>query len=170
MAQTDAWRTFERLLCSTLQRVAGVVKEVGLSGIVTTTGRVGHLTSLGIDGFAGNRPEGVGLVVEAKRRKLPKWFLDAVVQISEAATTFERHPVLGFSLDSDFGRQQIVKNKDGTAKKVSGKSIPLVKDWAAVPLPYLAELLAARRMVAELTLGDVQLTAKFQRYLEGNLE
>ena len=167
---SDAWKTYERHLCSTLQRVAGPVKEVGLRGIITTTGRVGHLTSLGIDGLAGDHKDGVALVVEAKRRKMPVWFLDAVSQISEAAGTFERHPVIGFSLASDFGRQQVVKAKDGTVKKVGGKAIALHKEWAAVPLDYFAELLAARRLVAELTVGDVQLIAKFQRYLEGAAE
>lgn len=168
MAQSDAWRSWERKLCSTLQRIVGPVKEIGLRNIVTETGRVGHLTSLGMDGIVGDHKEGVALVIEAKRRKMPKWFLEDVAQISEISGAYERQPLIGFSLASDFGRQQSVKDAAGKVKKDrSGRAIPLHKEWAAVPLDYMAELLAARRMVAELVVGDVQLTNKFLRYLEG---
>jgi hypothetical protein len=169
MAASDAWKTWERKLCDILQRVAGRVVELGLAGIVTTTGRVGHLTSLGVDGFAGDHADGVALVIEAKRRKMPKWFLEAVAQVSEAGGTFGRYPVIGFSLASDFGRQQVIKNKDGSTKKIAGKAIALEKEWAAVPVDYLAELIAARRMLAHLMDDTPSLRAEFNKYLEGTI-
>jgi hypothetical protein len=133
VAVSKAWKSFEQKLCARLQAIVGSVQELGLAGIVTSTGRVGHLTSLGIDGIVGDNRN--GLVIEAKRRKMPKWFQDAVEQISVISGKFGRYPVLGFSLAPDFGRKQ----------KIEGQV--LHREWVSIPLEFFEELLSDRMQV-----------------------
>ena len=144
MATSKAWKSWESKLCKELLAVVGPVTEPGLRTLATSTGRVGHLTSLGFDGLVGTAGR-LGLVVEAKRRKMPKWFLEAVAQISEISGQYERIPVIGFSLASDLGTAVVLRNKDGSPKLgPDGKSLKTHKEWAAVPLPVLLDLLKAK--------------------------
>ena len=121
-----AWKDSERRTAAKLQKAAGRVEDPQLEAMVTDTGRVGHLTSLGFDILVGNGP--TGICGEAKRRKnsLTKEMLGALKQIVGIARNFKRTPVLVLSL---------------TQEQAPERSIP--RDWVLVPLDFFCEAVEA---------------------------
>lgn len=56
--------------------------------IASSTGRVGHITNMRIDGISLN------YVMENKNRVLPKWLIDAWILILQRAEDFQKHALL----------------------------------------------------------------------------
>lgn len=139
-AQTRG-KSSERELAVQLQTAAGRIRDKALTKLVTVTGRVGHLVEWGFDILVGNGP--VAIVGEAKRRKnfLSADALRALLQIDRIAHEWERTPVLAFRLSDDVA--------DYHAEKVGGKKVRVRREWGVVPMPFLTELLAARRYLVE---------------------
>lgn len=129
------WKGAERRVATELQIAAGVVRDKVFRNLVTTTGRVGHLTELGFDILVGNPEDGIALVGEVKRRQLPKWLTGALVQIVQKGVEYDRTPVFAFTLADDV--PVYVDTKDGK------KRIP--RDWVAFPLADACRLIAAQR-------------------------
>lgn len=142
------WKVAERKIATALQKAAGKVRDKVLRQLVTSTGRVGHICELGFDILVGNPEDGTALVGEVKRRSLPKWLVDALVQVAGLGEEYGRNPILVFEFADDVEVKFI---------EVKGAKKRLNRDWAVVPFPYFEELLAFRREHARLT-----------RYLEGD--
>jgi hypothetical protein len=60
------WKRKERSAIKALQATFGRVSDPSLARLLTSTGRVGHLTRFGVDGFVGDNP---GYAVEVKARE-----------------------------------------------------------------------------------------------------
>jgi hypothetical protein len=98
-----AWKTAEQRIARKLQKAAGVVRDEVLRNLVTSTGRVGHLTELGFDILVGNGADGTAIVGEVKRKK---YFLSAdavraLLQIFARGIEYGRTPMLGLTLSED---------------------------------------------------------------------
>lgn len=141
MAANQRWKTAERKISTALQYAAGKVKDAVLKKLVTTTGRVGHITELGFDILVGNPEDGTALCGEVKRRSLPKWLVDALVQVYRLGLDYNRHPVLVFELSDDV-ETKFVETSKGKKR--------LQRDWALVSFDYFEELLVERRKYALL--------------------
>lgn len=137
------WKVAERRLATLLQKAAGKVRDPILRKLVTTTGRVGHLTELGFDVLVGNPEDGVAYVGEAKRRKtfLGADALRALLQVARLAVDYGRTPLLGFTLADDV--PAFIQTERGKHR--------LERDWVVMPLPHAIELIEYRRMVAILS-------------------
>lgn len=145
MSARTKGKTSEREMAVLLQTAAGKVTDPKLRPLVTVTGRVGHITELGFDILVGEGP--VALCGEAKRRKnfLSADALRALLQIDRISREWERQPVLGFRLADDVPTYHEPTQKGAHKTRVR-------REWGVTPLPYLAELLAARRYIEEI--GD----------------
>lgn len=145
MARSSAWKTVEQDVGRLLQRAAGKVTSVPLINLVSSTGRVGHMPELQVDIMVG---EGTSAyAIEAKRRALPKWITEALVQVQRVASDWDRLPAFAFALNSEI-KQRVIKTKRG--------SIPVERTWIAFTLDNAAELLLARRYIEELGAKDIQ--------------
>jgi hypothetical protein len=139
---TQTWKIAERNLATTLQRAAGRVRDHICLNLVTSTGRVGHLVDLGFDVLVGNPEDGTAIVGEAKRRKviLGAEALRALIQIWVIGIEWDRVPLFGITFADNV--PQWVQTKRGKKR--------IDRNWTAVPLPYMEDLLRTRRLVAEL--------------------
>ena len=141
MSARERGKTSERELAVQLQTAAGRIKDRALTKLVTVTGRVGHLVEWGFDILVGNGP--TAIVGEAKRRTnfLSADATRALLQIDRIAYEWERTPVLAFRLSDDVA--------DYHTAPVEGKKVRVRREWGVVPMPFLCELLAARRFLKE---------------------
>lgn len=76
----------ERAGASSLQAADGVAPE--FQGIASSTGRIGHITALQIDGVSRS------YVQENKNRVLPSWMIKAWIVINQGAVLWNKEPVL----------------------------------------------------------------------------
>lgn len=157
---SPAWKTSERRIASRLQRAAGAVRDVVLRQLVTSTGRVGHLVTLGFDVLAGNPEDGTALVGEVKRRKnvLSAETLRALIQIFVIGQEYKRVPVLAFALTEV---PEFVPTKDGKRR--------LERDWIVMPLSFALELLRYRRAVAEAGRDNPDVAKTIDFYLRSGM-
>ena len=139
MATNPKWKQAERRFAAALQDAAGRVDDPRLSPLVTSTGRVGHLTDLGFDILVGNGP--VALVGEAKRRKafFVAEAVRALVRLVRIGAEWGRTPALCVTLPDDV--PAFVDTNNGKHR------VP--RDWVLLPLPFVVELLKARRGVEQ---------------------
>lgn len=154
---SQAWKTSERRIASKLQRAAGVVRDPVLKQLVTVTGRVGHLVTLGFDILVGNADDGTALVGEAKRRKafLTAEAQRALLQIFRIGQEYNRTPVLGFTLTEDV--PDYIETNQGKRR--------IERDWLILPLPFAAELLRYRRAVEEASRDNPAIAEALEWYL-----
>ena len=140
-ARSDAWKTAERAFAAQLQAAAGRVKSPLLEPLVTVTGRVGHIYSLGFDILVGN--EQTALLGEAKRRRttLSADAVRALVQVFVKAIEWERTPAFCIAVPPLAAAPAFVDTKQGKVR--------LERNWVALPLRAVCELLYARRFLAE---------------------
>lgn len=126
----------ERAFSQLLQDAAGAVTDAVCRNLVTSTGRVGHITALGFDFLVGNHEDGTALLGESKDRKtvLGVDAKKALMQVYAKAVEWNREPVFCFRLPDDMTRVEI-----------HGKEKAMERDWCAVRADYLAELLEFRR-------------------------
>lgn len=145
-ARSDAWRTAERAFAAQLQAAAGRVKSPLLEPLVTVTGRVGHLTELGFDVLVGN--EQTALLGEAKRRRttLSADAIRALVQVFVKASEWERTPAFCIAVPPLSAAPVFVETKRGKVR--------FERNWVALPLKAVCELLYARRFLAERGLNE----------------
>ena len=120
------WKRKERTAVKALQAIFGRVSDPTLARLVTSTGRVGHLTRLGVDGFVGNNP---GYVVEVKARKgmLTKPAIEALLQTIDRAKRFDRIPLF-----------VVVFGNDVPARTENGAWVE--REWVMIPRRVLEEL------------------------------
>lgn len=132
----------ERYMAIRLQRAAGRVLDPALDNIVTSTGRVGELTSLGFDILVGNHSDGTAIVGEAKRRKTTfgAEALRALVQIFRISVEWDREPAFCLALADN--SEQWVATKKGK------KRMP--RRWVMFTLEYAEKLLQTQRLVNKL--------------------
>lgn len=155
---SKAWKTVEQEVGRLLQRACGRVTSVPLINLVSSTGRVGHLPELQVDIMVG---EGVSAYsVEAKRRALPKWITEALMQVQRVASDWDRRPAFAFALNSDI-KQRVIKTKRG--------SIPLERTWIAFPLADAAELLLARRLLLKVAAEDPEVFGQWYAFRQSLL-
>lgn len=76
----------ERTGASNLQAADGIAPE--FKGIASSTGRVGHITALQIDGVSRS------YVMENKNRVLPSWLIKAWIVINQGALLWNKEPIL----------------------------------------------------------------------------
>lgn len=149
----------ERDIAKKLQAAAGRVNDPVLVNLVTDTGRVGQLTSLGFDILVGNPETNTALVGEAKRRKvfLGADALRALIQVATISYEWNRQPVLGFELPTETV-PEFVPTKRGKRR--------LDRRWLVATLPYACELLRARRelTVAKAFLEELGRLEEFNTY------
>jgi hypothetical protein len=136
-AARDAGIRAERGFAKALQRAAGRVEDPVLRNVVTSTGRVGELTSLGFDLLIGNPETGTALVGESKRRKttLGAEALKALLQLVRISHEWKRAPAFCFALADN--APEWVPTRDGKRR------VP--RSWVAFPLEYVCSLLEAKR-------------------------
>lgn len=79
-------KTSERNIAKRMQDVDG--KDPNFAGIATSTGRIGHITNIRVDGVSKN------YFTENKNRVLPKWTIDAWILINQRGQEFHKHPLL----------------------------------------------------------------------------
>jgi hypothetical protein len=102
------------------------VSDPSLARLLTSTGRVGHLTRFGVDGFVGNNP-GFAVEVKARKRMLTKQTIDALLQTVDRAAQFNRIPLVA-----------VVLGDDVPARTASGVKVP--REWVLIPLGELKKL------------------------------
>ena len=147
MSAQSRGKSSERELAVQLQTAAGRIRDRALTKLVTVTGRVGHLVEWGFDILVGNGP--TAICGEAKRRQkfLTADALKALLQIDRIAHEWERIPLLAFRLSDDVA--------DYHTEKVDGKKVRVRREWGMMPMPSLAEAIAALRYLDETgTYGD----------------
>jgi hypothetical protein len=154
-----AWKTAEQRIARKLQKAAGVVRDEVLRNLVTSTGRVGHLTELGFDILVGNGADGTAIVGEVKRKK---YFLSAdavraLLQIFARGIEYGRTPMLGLTLSEDV--PGFVDTNRGRKR--------LERDWLLMPLSKATELIRVRRIVAELSRENTAFGEVLRRALNG---
>lgn len=154
----QAWKTAERRFAAKLQQAAGMVRDPVLKKIVSTTGRVGHLATLGFDILVGNHEDGTALVGEAKHRKV---FLTAeaqraLFQIFHIGQEYNRTPVLGFTL----AKETFIKYNQNKRR--------VERDWLIMPLSYAVELLRYRRIVEEASRENPAVAEILKRLLQAS--
>jgi hypothetical protein len=76
------------------------VSDPTLARLLTSTGRVGHLTRFGVDGFVGDNP-GFAVEVKARKKMLTKPAIDALLQTIDRAARFERIPLFAIVFGDD---------------------------------------------------------------------
>jgi len=120
------WKRKERDVISALQATFGRVSDPTLARLLTSTGRVGHLTRFGFDGIVGDNP---GFIVEVKARKgmLTKQTIDALLQTVDRAAQLGRIPLVA-----------VVLGDDVPARTASGVKVP--REWVLIPLSELKKL------------------------------
>jgi|GEM_PF-6412388 len=120
------WKRKEREAIKALQAIFGRVSDPTLARLLTSTGRVGHLTRFGIDGIVGNNP---GFVVEVKARKrmLTKPAIEALLQTIDRAKRFDRIPLF-----------VVVLGDDVPARTENGARVE--REWVMMPRRVLEEL------------------------------
>ena len=120
------WKRKEREVIAALQAIFGRVSDPSLARLLTRTGRVGHLTRFGVDGFVGNNP---GFVVEVKARKrmLTKPMINTILQTVDEAARFNRVPLVAVVFGDDVPKH--------TASKVK-----VERNWVLIPLSELKKL------------------------------
>jgi len=120
------WKRKEREVIAALQATFGRVSDPTLARLLTATGRVGHLTRFGVDGFVGNNP-GFAVEVKARKRMLTKQTIDALLQTVDRAAQFNRIPLVA-----------VVLGDDVPARTASGVKVP--REWVLIPLGELKKL------------------------------
>jgi hypothetical protein len=102
------------------------VSDPSLARLLTSTGRVGHLTRFGVDGFVGNNP---GFVVEVKARKrmLTKPMINTILQTVDEAARFNRVPLVA-----------VVFGDDVPKRTASG--VKVERNWVLIPFSELKKL------------------------------
>jgi len=125
------WKRKERDALRALQATFGRVSDPSLARLLSSTGRVGHLTRFGVDGFVGNDP---GFVVEVKARKrmLTKPTLDALLQTIDRAARYERIPLF-----------VLVFGDDVPTRTENGARVD--REWVMMPRRVLDELVGKER-------------------------
>jgi len=125
------WKRKERSVLKALQATFGRVSDPTLARLLTPTGRVGHLTRFGVDGFVGNNP---GFAVEVKARKgmLTKPTIDALLQTVDRAARFDRIPLF-----------VIVLGDDVPTRTENGARVD--REWVMMPRRVLDELVGKER-------------------------
>jgi len=125
------WKRKERGVLKALQATFGRVSDPSLARLLSSTGRVGHLTRFGVDGFVGNDP---GFVVEVKARKrmLTKPTLDALLQTIDRAARYERIPLF-----------VLVFGDDVPTRTENGARVD--REWVMMPRRVLDELVGKER-------------------------
>lgn len=123
------WKYREREAVKTIQAVLGRVKDPSLSALVTATGRVGHLTHLGVDGIVGNGDFGAVVEVKARKGMVSSDIRAALEQLTEVANALQRWPVLVLSF---------VEDVPATVER----------NWVLVPLSFLERLAYEREGTA----------------------
>ena len=114
-----------------LQAVFGRVSDPTLARLLTTTGRVGHLTRFGVDGFVGDNP-GFAVEVKARKKMLTKATLDALLQTIDRAARFERIPLFA-----------LVFGDDVPTRTENGARVD--REWVMLPRRVLDELVGRER-------------------------
>jgi len=87
-SRSQKWKLSERESSVFLRDEDGQDPDPTIQQLQTSTGRLGHLTSLGYDTSSKH------YVGEVKRRVLPAWIIEAWVQINQIGLRRKRHPVL----------------------------------------------------------------------------
>lgn len=145
-----AWKSWEQTLVGSFQEAAGRVKDSVIDLVVTSLGRAGHIYDLQADGFVGEHP-GTSLVIEAKRVKMPVGLRRWLELLMLHAYEYRRFPILGWNLDSDYGRKQKI---DVSVKKANGEivttKVPIIDKWCFIPFDYLLVLMETARKHPEL--------------------
>jgi len=127
------WKRKEREALRALQATFGRVSDPSLTRLLTPTGRVGHLTRFGVDGFVGNEP-GFAVEVKARKRMLTKPTLDALLQTIDRAARFERIPLF-----------VLVFGDDVPTRTENGARVD--REWVMMPRRVLEELVGKERCV-----------------------
>jgi hypothetical protein len=120
------WKRKERDVLRALQAIFGRVSDPTLARLLTATGRVGHLTRFGVDGFVGNNP-GYAVEVKARKRMLTKQTIEALLQTVDRAAQFNRIPLVAVVLGDD------VPTRTANGAKVD-------REWVLIPLRELKRL------------------------------
>jgi len=125
------WKRKEREALRALQAIFGRVSDPSLARLLTPTGRVGHLTRFGVDGFVGNEP-GFAVEVKARKRMLTKPTLDALLQTIDRAARFGRIPLFVLA----FGDDVPTRTENGAW---------VDREWVMMPRRVLDELVGKER-------------------------
>ncbi len=123
------WKYREREAVKAIQAVLGRVNDPSLSALVTATGRVGHLTHLGVDGIVGNGDTGAVIEVKARKGMVSADIRTALEQLTDVANALRRWPVLVLSF---------VEDVPATVER----------NWVLVPLSFLERLAYERERTA----------------------
>jgi len=125
------WKRKEREAIKALQAVFGRVGDPSLARLLTSTGRVGHLTRFGVDGFVGNNP-GFAVEVKARKHMLTKPTLDALLQTIDRAARFECIPLF-----------VLVFGDDVPTRTENGARVD--REWVMMPRRVLDELVGKNK-------------------------
>jgi hypothetical protein len=125
------WKRKERSAIKALQATFGRVSDPSLARLLTSTGRVGHLTRFGVDGFVGDDP-GYAVEVKARKKMLTKPTLDALLQTIDRAARFDRIPLF-----------VLVFGDDVPARTENGARVD--REWVMMPRRVLDELVGKER-------------------------
>ena len=125
------WKRKERAAIKALQALFGRVSDPSLARLLTSTGRVGHLTRFGVDGFVGNDP-GYAVEVKARKRMLTRPTLDALLQTIDRAARYERIPLF-----------VLVFGDDVPTRTENGARVD--REWVMMPRRVLEEIVGKER-------------------------
>lgn len=141
-SRDPSWKKSERESARWLQDQAGVDPNPPVPP--SSTGRVGHFTMLGYDTTSAR------YVGEVKRRELPKWILEAWVQIVQCALRRgDRHPVAIFDYSNEQG--YFVYNE----KKLKLPQMHVITPERHAELLRYEDAVKGAERVSEITKGDI---------------
>lgn len=115
------WKNRERFIVKSLQSALGRVSDPVLERFLSSTGRTGHLTHLGVDGFVGNGQKAFVIEVKNRKQMLAKDIVLALMQLVSKAKEYKRKPILALSFADDVPRE-------------------IERNWLLVPLSAFVEL------------------------------
>jgi len=125
------WKRKERDAIKALQAIFGRVSDPSLARLLTSTGRVGHLTRFGVDGFVGNDP-GFAVEVKARKKMLTKQTIEALLQTIDRAARFDRIPLF-----------VLVFGDDVPTRTENGARVE--REWVMMPRRVLEEIVGKER-------------------------
>jgi hypothetical protein len=103
--------------------VAADGEDPNFAKIASSTGRIGHITSLRVDTVSRN------YFVENKNRVLPKWLIEAWLLINQRAGDFDKHALLHLeppNLPRDYTANGIKRKLDTMALITQGRHESLI--------------------------------------------